>query len=215
MLSMASGSAESPGIPQGDLHRLLSLLAEVLVFEGNLQRRQHHLLEGLAHLLQANRWTWTQQGLRKEEPPETPSESFACILPGGPGRGAQLIASRTMAQGSAAKVVFERLPEEGDFGEKETRLVTLTLEEVPWLFGDFSRECSLQREVPDLTPREDAVLALMKEGRSRKEVATALSLSEHTTSGYIKTLFRKLGVHSHSQLMGLALREQPFPKAKN
>ena len=44
-----------------------------------------------------------------------------------------------------------------------------------------------------LGPRELEVLAGMSKGRSNKEIATALHLSEHTVKTYVKGVLSKLG----------------------
>jgi DNA-binding NarL/FixJ family response regulator len=49
-----------------------------------------------------------------------------------------------------------------------------------------------------LTNRQQAVLRLIKEGRSNKEIANALSLTENTVKVHANALFRALGVNSRS-----------------
>jgi DNA-binding CsgD family transcriptional regulator len=49
------------------------------------------------------------------------------------------------------------------------------------------------------TARELDVLRLIARGMSSDEIASALFLSPHTVSGYRKSLFAKLGVHSQVQ----------------
>lgn len=61
-----------------------------------------------------------------------------------------------------------------------------------------------------LTPRERDVLALIGRGMRNSEVARALELSENTIAGYIKGIYRKLGISSraeaswHATRMGLS-----------
>jgi DNA-binding CsgD family transcriptional regulator len=46
--------------------------------------------------------------------------------------------------------------------------------------------------LPDgLTPREVEVLALVARGRSNRELARALSISEHTAANHVKNILRK------------------------
>jgi two-component system, NarL family, response regulator len=47
---------------------------------------------------------------------------------------------------------------------------------------------------PTLTPREVAVLGLVAQGKSNKEICTALSLAEGTVKTYLQRIFEKLGV---------------------
>lgn len=61
-----------------------------------------------------------------------------------------------------------------------------------------------------LTQRETEVLALIGRGLRNGEVANALGLSENTVAGYIKAVYRKLGISSraeaswHATQMGLS-----------
>lgn len=64
----------------------------------------------------------------------------------------------------------------------------------------------------DLTQRETEVLGMIGRGMRNSEVATALGLAETTVAGYIKAIYRKLGISSraeaswHATRMGLATR---------
>ena len=64
-----------------------------------------------------------------------------------------------------------------------------------------------------LTQRETDVLALIGRGMRNAEVASALGLAETTVAGYIKAIYRKLGISSraeaswHATRMGLATRK--------
>lgn len=64
----------------------------------------------------------------------------------------------------------------------------------------------------DLTARETEVLALIGRGMRNTEVAAALTIAETTVAGYIKAIYRKLGISSraeaswHATRMGLATR---------
>jgi DNA-binding NarL/FixJ family response regulator len=50
-----------------------------------------------------------------------------------------------------------------------------------------------------LTPRESDVLAAIGEGLSIQEAGDRLGISYHTTNGYIKSIYRKLGIKSRAQ----------------
>jgi DNA-binding NarL/FixJ family response regulator len=50
-----------------------------------------------------------------------------------------------------------------------------------------------------LTKREADILRLIAEGRSNKEIALTLSLTEGTVKGYVSTIFDKLGVADRTQ----------------
>lgn len=56
-----------------------------------------------------------------------------------------------------------------------------------------------------LSPREVQVLRLVADGKTSKEIASVLDLSEQTIRSYRKTMMRKLGVNNVAGLTQLAL----------
>ena len=65
--------------------------------------------------------------------------------------------------------------------------------------GEASRQCIL-------TPREREVIQLVAEGKTTKEIATALSLSVKTAETHRTNLMRKLNLHSVAALTLYAVR---------
>jgi DNA-binding NarL/FixJ family response regulator len=59
---------------------------------------------------------------------------------------------------------------------------------------------------PVLTPRELDVLRLVSRGRTNKEIAAAMFVSEETIKTHMKGLFQKLGVHDRAEAIGIALQ---------
>jgi two-component system, NarL family, response regulator len=57
-----------------------------------------------------------------------------------------------------------------------------------------------------LTPREMASLRLMADGKSNKEIATTLGISERTVKTHLGHLFEKLGVTSRTEAIKVATR---------
>ncbi|MEW5770986.1 MAG: response regulator transcription factor [Pseudomonadota bacterium] len=57
---------------------------------------------------------------------------------------------------------------------------------------------------PDLTERETEVLRLIAKGMTQVETARLLGISQHTVSGYVKELYRKLNVSSRAEAALLA-----------
>jgi len=57
-----------------------------------------------------------------------------------------------------------------------------------------------------LTPRELATLRLMADGRSNKEIASELGISERTVKTHLGHLFDKLGVTSRTEAIKIATR---------
>jgi DNA-binding NarL/FixJ family response regulator len=58
----------------------------------------------------------------------------------------------------------------------------------------------------DLSPRELAVLRLMCEGKSNKEIGAVLSITEGTVKTHVKGIFSRLDVISRAEAVSLALR---------
>jgi DNA-binding NarL/FixJ family response regulator len=58
-----------------------------------------------------------------------------------------------------------------------------------------------------LTVRDIQVLELLSDGKSNKEVAVALGISEETVKSHLKRLFEKLGVSDRTEAVALALRQ--------
>jgi DNA-binding NarL/FixJ family response regulator len=57
-----------------------------------------------------------------------------------------------------------------------------------------------------LTQREHDILALLSEGRSNREIAQALFLSEKTVKAHLAAIFRKLGVTNRTQAAMMAVQ---------
>jgi len=70
------------------------------------------------------------------------------------------------------------------------------------VFPDVARRWLIRKPEQDpnaLTDREEAVLALVAEGKSNAQIGTALSLSENTVKFHLKNLFLKLGVTNRTE----------------
>ena len=65
---------------------------------------------------------------------------------------------------------------------------------------------SSQEKLLALTERETDILRLIADGRSNKEIAAALYLTEGTIKGYVSTIFDKLGVEDRTQAALYAVR---------
>ena len=57
---------------------------------------------------------------------------------------------------------------------------------------------------PRLSPREREVLRLLAEGKSNKEIAAALRITERTVKFHVTSLFNKLGAENRTQAVALA-----------
>lgn len=61
----------------------------------------------------------------------------------------------------------------------------------------------------DLTPTEQRVASLVAEGRTNREVAAALHLSERTVEGNLSRIYSKLGVRSRTELAHRFAADKP------
>jgi DNA-binding CsgD family transcriptional regulator len=77
---------------------------------------------------------------------------------------------------------------------------------VPDVAGlDRSRQPTLSAE-HGLSPREQEVLRLIAVGRSNREIAAALVVSEHTVARHVQNIFSKLGVTSRTAAAAFAFQ---------
>jgi DNA-binding NarL/FixJ family response regulator len=74
------------------------------------------------------------------------------------------------------------------------------------IMGHFSRTGPVANADGKLTDRETDVLALISRGLRNAEVARELGLAESTVAGYIKTIYRKLGISSRAEAAWHATR---------
>jgi DNA-binding NarL/FixJ family response regulator len=62
-----------------------------------------------------------------------------------------------------------------------------------------------------LSPQEQRILGLVVEGKTNKEIAKALVLSDKTVKNYLSNAFQKLGVRRRSQAAALFGRDKTAP----
>jgi len=66
----------------------------------------------------------------------------------------------------------------------------------------------------DLSPRQREILTLVAAGRTSKEIAGELGISESTVNWHISNVFGRLGASSRAEAVALAIRdEEPRPDA--
>ncbi|MEX1262813.1 MAG: response regulator transcription factor [Actinomycetota bacterium] len=72
-----------------------------------------------------------------------------------------------------------------------------------------------RRNEYSLTQRENDILARLAEGRSNREIAQSLFLSEKTVKAHLASVFRKLGVTNRTQaaMMAVQMGVGPIPGA--
>ncbi len=70
----------------------------------------------------------------------------------------------------------------------------------------FALSAPMPAETPHLTPRERDLLGLLAQGRSNRQMAHDLGITEATVKGYLRDLFDKLGAQDRAHAVALALR---------
>jgi DNA-binding NarL/FixJ family response regulator len=66
-----------------------------------------------------------------------------------------------------------------------------------------------------LTARESEVAAFLSEGLSNREMADALSISEHTVKSHLKAIFQKTGVASRAQAVARIVGDPRFRRVRS
>jgi non-specific serine/threonine protein kinase len=83
----------------------------------------------------------------------------------------------------------------------------------------LSAEDTSPRAVPEphvaapgsLTPREEEIALLIARGLTNRQIASELSVSEHTVANHVAKILRKLGLGSRSQITTWAMEQRPPP----
>jgi DNA-binding NarL/FixJ family response regulator len=60
-----------------------------------------------------------------------------------------------------------------------------------------------------LTPRQQQVLELLVQGKSNREIAEAMGLSENTVKVHLVTIYRVLGVSSRTEALLAGMKRLP------
>src|SRR3990172_5872324 len=69
------------------------------------------------------------------------------------------------------------------------------------------RAAPAPRSGADLSPREQEVLELVTQGKSNKEIAVALAITENTVKNHLKNILEKLHLENRVQAATFAIRE--------
>ena len=93
------------------------------------------------------------------------------------------------------------------FGPREKNLVHFALENITWLHST-AEETFPPEVLVGLTPRRRSVMLMLLDGLSRKEIASALAISEDTVGDHIKAIYAHFGVGGATQLAALFLRNR-------
>lgn len=114
--------------------------------------------------------------------------------------GPFILALRPIADRSVSTMGLYRRMNQPAFTGRETKIAHIVLSEVPWLHEEGWPE-DRGAKVHGLSPRRLLVLNLLLEGRTRKDIAATLSLTENTVATYQKSIYQHFAVNSQASLM--------------
>jgi DNA-binding CsgD family transcriptional regulator len=116
------------------------------------------------------------------------------------GVGPIILSARTLARGGTSFIAMYRDSRKPPFTIRESKIGHILLTEVDWLH-DEGLPHEESRSLPGLAPRCRLVFQQLLFGKSRKESAGILNLSQHTINDYVKEIFRHFKVHSVQELI--------------
>jgi len=184
---------------QGDPKRARALYAESVGLRREVGDKQGapESLEGLActawaqgEAKRAARLFGSSEALR--EVMDSQADPGHCML-----REPYLAAARSQQ----SEAGWEKAWEEGtSMSFEEAIEYALSDEETATHIPTALEQPSPRTQQPELTRREEEVASLVAQGRTNRQVATKLSISEHTVATHVGKTMRKLGLSSRSQL---------------
>jgi DNA-binding CsgD family transcriptional regulator len=145
----------------------------------------------------------TEGNLQVEIPAERPQPLFmrlcSMVEKVLDGRVARLPWTSPLVLSDGSVVGCEIMRVGGDAGVNGVAVLALLqpLTTLPSLF--LEAFCAHHR----VSPREQEVVGLLLEGRGTSEMASRLSISEHTVRDHLKRLYRKTGTRSRSELLSV------------
>lgn len=86
------------------------------------------------------------------------------------------------------------------FTEREIAIVHTIATQVDWLHR-HATDVPAREESLEFSPREQQVLVFLLAGDSRDQIADKFGLSKHTVKDYIKSIFKRMGVHTEAELL--------------
>ena len=94
----------------------------------------------------------------------------------------------------------------------EVKAVSRLYRTRPWGVTAQPEFCNAVAELETaLTPREREILVLVAQGKSNREIAKALTISERTARTHVSSVLTKLGLASRTQAALWAVREGLVP----
>lgn len=197
-----------------DYLSIIRIMGDALACKGGVEQKKETVLKGLCRLIKAGTWRW---GFSRQEHSvstsclDKPEVCFSSEKNGThvegfcpeeyPKGNPAFFAWRPLGSGDVGWVWISRRSSSKEFSLREKNLARVLLQETPWL---YERNWLVREEFPSppkLYPRLKTVLKFQLEGMGRKQIAWELGISENTVAGYVRELYRKLGVHSQPELL--------------
>jgi DNA-binding CsgD family transcriptional regulator len=126
------------------------------------------------------------------------------LWPGGVANS--LILSLPAPPGRLRRLLFHRGPG-AEFTERDRQVLVLLRPHLAEIWSSAERK---RRGAPSLTSREWEVVALAAAGLSNREIARELFVSPGTVRKHMDNVFERLGVHSRTAAVAMALPHVPY-----
>jgi len=181
---------------------------EALLTSQHLGRKQQIIesLEGMASLAGALGEATRAAHLRGAAEAAREVISFA-LSPGERALHEPYLAAARSALGEAGWE--EALAEGRAMSLEEAAEYALAREDEPVV--PASDEPSAEQPPISLTPREKEVALLVAQEMSNRQIASTLTLSEHTAATHVRNVLKKLRLHSRNQVAAWVREHQPLP----
>src|SRR5215213_6228418 len=77
----------------------------------------------------------------------------------------------------------------------------------------MSERVSVPEKPRALTRREQEIAALITRGLTNRQIASELSISEHTAATHVRRILKKLGLQSRAQIDFQSTEQRPSPRS--
>jgi DNA-binding CsgD family transcriptional regulator len=118
----------------------------------------------------------------------------------------QIAVVRYCAGDTWSQLLFLRRHDAAPFAADDKNFLAAVASAIPWV-DPCTEEVVPPERFLNLSGRQKGVMLLMLNGLSRKQIAEALFISEHTVGDHIKAIYQQFKVQSVSQLAALFLQQ--------
>ena len=157
---------------------------------------------------------WINDAARLEVGDVRGRQFTSVVAPDDRRRSREFFARKVAGTATATEGEFALVDGEGNRIDVDISSVPLMRgERVIGVFGQLRHHVpeSSPQAHPHLTPRQAEVLRLLEQGRSTKQIAAELRLSQETVRNHVRHVLRALGVHSRLEAVAVAHREHLIP----